>query len=557
MMSIKALLLIQILLMILVISGCRDRKPQDPDLSSIGLLRGDIALCGGEEFGEVKFSFSCVESARKTFNLAVSLLHSFEYDEAEKAFVRVIETDPECAMAYWGVAMSNFHSLWIQSGDTYLEKGSKILAAAPLPKSARERDYLEAIGAFYHDWQATDHRTRILNFEMKMEQLYQKYEDDTEAAIFYALSLTASADPSDKTYRNQRRSGEILEKIFREQPNHPGISHYIIHNYDYPELAPLALATARRYAKIAPASAHAQHMPSHIFTRLGIWEEAISSDSNSTAAALCYAQRVNPGSHWDEELHGMDYLVYAYLQLGDNTNAIAQYEYLKTFGAIFPENFKVAYAAAAIPARIVLENRNWRDAATLRPPAGLDIDWRKFPWQKAIIHFARALGSIHLNHIAAAESELNSIDSLHALLVDLDRVYEARQVEIQMTTIDAWMEFQKGNTGEALALMLKAADIEQGTAKHPVTPGEVLPAGELLGDLYMRANRPLEALGAYENDLKLRPNRFNGLYGAAVAAKKAGDTSKARKYFQQLIEMTAPFQSDRAELVVARAYLED
>jgi len=268
---------IAILLVLLFIS-CQNKKIQpNPELASIDFLRGDLALCGGTDFGDVEFLVSCKYSTRETFRLAVSLLHSFEYEEAEKAFVQVIDEDPDCPMAYWGVLMSNYHTIWFEPSEEVLNKGLKILKIAEsLPMTERERDYLDAIGQIYIDWDKVDHKTREKRMEKKMEANYLKYTDDTEAAIFYALALKSTADNNDKNHTNEKKAGKILESIFPDQPNHPGIAHYIIHNYDNPELAPLALTTARKYSEIAPSSAHALHMPSHIFTRLGLWEESVN-----------------------------------------------------------------------------------------------------------------------------------------------------------------------------------------------------------------------------------------------------------------------------------------
>ncbi len=537
-------------------TACKDKKTiPDPELMTIDLLRGDMLLCGSGNFGNVRFSSSCKEGTQKTFDLGISLLHSFEYEEAEKAFVKVIDEDPACAMAYWGVAMSNFHALWMQSGTEYLEKGSKILEIADrLPKGEREQDYLEAIGVFYKDWETHDRKTRIALFEQKMEALYKKYGKDKEAAIFYALALCSSADPADKTYKNQLKSGKILESLLADNPDHPGIAHYIIHNYDYPELAALALPTARRYAKIAPASAHAQHMPSHIFTRLGLWDEAIASNVNSTASAMCYSESIDPKAHWDEELHGMDYLVYAYLQTGDTEMAKEQYEYLRTFREVFPANFKIAYAAAAIPARIALETKDWKSAANLQLPS-LKIDYKDFPWEKSIFHFARALGSVRSGDIPSSEKELDSLKIHYQELLDLKDGYKAKQVLVQMNSIEAWILYSNGNHKDAIALMTESADIEENTAKHPVTPGEVVPAQELLGDMYMAMDKPAEALKVYELNLKTRPGRFNGIYGAAQASGRSGDNVKATEYFENLIKLTEKSNSDRPELVEAKAFV--
>ncbi|MEB2776782.1 hypothetical protein SYJ56_15760 [Algoriphagus sp. D3-2-R+10] len=548
--------ILSIFLIVFSISGCQNKKSKVTDnLEDLDLLRGDITLCGGGDFGEVSFALSCNVDIRQTFDLAISLLHSFEYEEAEKAFVKVIDADPECAMAYWGVAMSNFHSLWLQSGTDYLNKGTKVLKiASTTSKGEREKAYINALAGFYNNWETLSHKERVQNYEQEMYKVYQKYSEDEEAAIFYALALLATADPTDKSYRVQRKSGAVLESIYPNQPNHPGIAHYIIHNYDYPELAELALPTARMYAQIAPASAHAQHMPSHIFTRLGLWDESISSNIKSTASALCYSESIDPAAHWDEELHGMDYLVYAYLQVGDNQQANAQYEYLKTFKKVYPVNFKVAYTAAAIPARIALENKNWKAAANLEKPV-LNLDWNMMPWQESILYFARAMGAVRQGDVPTAQKELANLLANREKLIQANDLYKANQVHIQIKTIEAWIALANENQSTAIALMREAAEMEYGTNKHPVTPGEILPAGELLGDLLLTSNQPAEALKTYEYDLKQHPNRFNGIYGAASAAKSSGNTKLTEIYFRQLVELTKNSKVDRPEVVEAKEYL--
>lgn len=542
------------LISLILLLNCQQSNP--PEINNIKLLRGDITLCGNGEFGEVRFALECALDVQETFNLAISLLHSFEYEEAEKAFVQVIDADPDCAMAYWGVAMSNFHALWLQSGTDYLVKGAKILnASKSIDKSEKARDYINAISVFYQDWETVSHQNRVKLFEEKMKEVYSKYNEDKEAAIFYALALRAAADPADKSYKNQKASGKILESIYPDQPNHPGIAHYIIHNYDYPELAVLALSTARSYAEIAPASAHAQHMPSHIFTRLGLWNESISSNLQSTSAALCYSESSDKPGHWDEELHGMDYLVYAYLQIGDNQKAQEQYRYLKTFNEVFPANFKIAYAAAAIPARIALENKNWEQATSLELPK-LTLDWSQFPWQRSILHFARAMGAVRLGNISQAENELAILISNQKELIEAKDTYKTNQVQIQINIIESWLLLSKGKQPEALDLMKKTVVMEYNTNKHPVTPGEVLPAGEIYGDMLLEVGQPDQALVVYEKDLKQHPNRFNGLFGAALAAKTMIDQETAKRYFTQLINQCADVNSDRPELIIAREYLE-
>ena len=350
--------------LLLVLISCKRRNvvPTIDIINAIKLNQGEIVLCGkpGKQFGTVEFITSCSEAAKKDFDLAIALLHSFEYDEAEKLFAKIIYEHPDCAIAYWGAAMCNYHQVWPSPpSPSELEKGNKAISIAQslTDKSKRETDYINAIGSFYNDWNTIEHRTRTLNFERAMEKIYKDYPEDKEATIFYALSLVGGADPADKSYSKQRKAGAILSALYPGQPDHPGIVHYIIHSYDYPELAALALPAARKYASIAPASPHAQHMPSHIFTRLGLWDECIKSNLLSTSSAKCYAEQLGIKGHWDEELHGMDYLVYAYLQKGENILAKKQYDYLKTIDEVYPMNFKDAYVFSAIPARYCLENK--------------------------------------------------------------------------------------------------------------------------------------------------------------------------------------------------------
>lgn len=548
-----------LLLSILLVLGCKDKIPKtNPALASLDLKRGELLLCSTEKFGDVSFSLDCNYEVREVFDLAISLLHSFEYAEAEKAFVKVIDADPECAMAYWGVAMSIYHSLWAPPTLKALKKGAKLIEIAKsLPNSGITKQYIDAIGSFYKDYEIKDHRERELLYEKKMEELYLSNKDDVEAAVFYALAISSAADPNDTTYSKQKKSGKILEDLFLDQPNHPGIAHYIIHSYDYPELAKMGLQTARRYAEIAPASAHAQHMPSHIFTRLGLWQESIDTNINSASSAVCYAESVNPEANWAQEIHAVDYLVYAYLQLGNNQKAKEYLEEMQAIKAVFPkQDFASTYALSAIPVRLVLENKQWKKASELQLPS-IDFNWETLHWEKAIHHFGKALGLSRTGKIKLAENELQHLKILHQNLLDKKDRYQSGQVIIQVNTIKAWIELAKGNKDEALSLMKLAVKLENETSKHPITPGEVLPADELLGDMLLELNRPKEALKAYEINLKGHPNRFNGIYGAALAAEQSGNTEKATLYFKQLIELTKHSKSDRSEIKDAKAYIND
>lgn len=532
--------------------------PSKESITQINLKRGNIISCGAssKQFGLVEFEMSCNKKAKKDFNLAIELLHSFEYDESEKAFAKVIDETPECAMAYWGVAMCNFHPLWTPPTEAELQKGSKAIEIANTisKKSKRESAYINAISKFYKDWSKIDHHSRCIQYEKAMEKIFITYPHDKEASIFYALSLDASADPGDKTYTNQKKAGLILMAVYPSAPNHPGIIHYLIHTYDYPGLAELALPFARKYAEVAPSSAHALHMPSHIFTRLGLWDECIKSNLVSVASAKCYAEQAGIKGHWDEELHGMDYLTYAFLQKGENKFANDQLKYLETIKEVHPANFKVAYAFAAIPSRFLLENKIWDKAAVLQvSPA--NFSWIQFPWQESIIYFTRLLGAAHLGNIKDANTELAKLNLLQGTLEKQKDTYKSLQVSIQIKTGEAWIQFANGKTTEALHLMKLAADMEDGTEKHPVTPGEVLPARELLGDMLLLLKQYGNALTAYEAVLQKCPNRFNSLYGAGLAAEKSGQKEKGAFYFKHLLTITDTVNSDRPELVDTRKFL--
>lgn len=536
----------------------KDAEPSKELISELGLKSGQLISCGppDKEFGVVDFETTCSEKVKNDFNVAVELLHSFEYDESEKVFSKIIDESPDCVMAYWGVAMCNFHPLWEPPTQTDLIKGAKAIEIANSIKSKSEREsgYVNAVAAYYKDWNKTNPLARAANFEKAMEQLHNKYPGDKEAAIFYALALDAAANPMDKSYAKQKKAGEILNALYKEEPNHPGIIHYIIHTYDYPVIANLGLAAAQRYAKVAPSSAHALHMPSHIFQRLGLWDDCIRSNAQSVAAAKCYAESAGIKAHWDEELHGLDYLVYGYLQKGDNDSAREQLKYITSINEVYPVNFKGAYTFAASPSRVALENKNWKEAASLQLHA--NFPWQKFPWQEAIVHFARLLGDVHLKNMEEAKSELAKLDQLHDTLRKQKDAYKANQVAIQIKAGEAWIKFAEGQTTEGLSLMKSATNMEDSTSKHPVTPGEVLPARELYADMLLKLNQNENALQQYEEVLQKSPNRFNSLYGAGIAAERSGDIRKAGSHYKQLLAI-ADVNSNRPELAAARAFIKE
>lgn len=536
----------------------KDNSPAKEAIMAMQLKKGNLVSCGppDQQFGAVAFENSCSPKMKANFDLGLALLHSFEYDEAEKVFAKIIDEEPGTAIAYWGVAMANFHPLWAPPTGDELEKGAKAISIAQslTNKTKREADYINATAQFYKDHDKTDHRSRALLFEKVMEKIYADYPDDKEAAIFYALALNGAADPADKSFSKQKKAGDMLAAMYSAQTNHPGLVHYIIHSYDSPPLAKLGLAAARKYASVAPSSAHAQHMPSHIFVRLGYWDEVIQSNLVAVESAKCYAESTGLEGHWDEELHCLDYLIYAYLQKGDNNTAKQQWEYLKSMRKVDPVNFKVAYAFAAIPARYLLENRMWKEAASLEVnPVG--FTWQQYPWQSGILYFTRGLGAIHTGDINAAKTALNKLNAIYDTLTLQKDAYKANLVQIQAKTVEAWILLKEGKTADALKVMTAAADLEDHTQKMAVTPSEVLPARELLGDMLLQLNEPTKALQEYEASLTQHANRFNGLYGAAVAARQSGDKAKAKLYFQQLLTIADTKGQERTELKSAKAFL--
>ncbi|HYS23263.1 MAG TPA: hypothetical protein VER56_04960 [Candidatus Eisenbacteria bacterium] len=502
-----------------------------------------------EKLGKVNFSISSDAAVQQQFNRAVAMLHSFWYEKAEQEFAALAKKDPACAMAYWGIAMTLYHPIWEAPGTAALKEGSEAVAKAKsaAPKTQRERDYIAALETFYKDSDKLDHRNRALAYEKAMEQLQTRYPDDREAAIFYALALQGSASPTDKTYANQKKAGAILEKILAEQPEHPGVAHYIIHAYDFPPLAARALDAARSYAKIAPDSPHALHMPSHIFTRLGLWQESIESNLASEAAARKYNA---PGN----VLHAQDYLVYAYLQGAQDRAAKKVIDAAPPPVKDDPQYFNALYATGSMASRYAVERHQWKEAAALavRPnvfPGG------RYAWAEANIHLARALGASHLGDIDSGKKEVQQLGSLRDTLVQSNEKYWADQVDIQREIATAWITLAEGKHEEALQQMRHAVDHEDSTDKHPVTPGVILPARELLGEMLLELKQPAEALVEFEGTLRTAPDRYNALSGAARAAKLSGNVEKTKSYYAKLLAICDHADEDRPELVDARALL--
>ena len=496
------------------------------------------------KLGKVSFETSCKPEAQKLFNRAMLYQHSFWYRASQKTFEDVLKADPDCGIAYWGIALSLLWNPHVPVTPKNLVEGSAAIAKGKSvgAKTQRERDYIDALAVMYADHEKLDHRTRIVAYAKAMEGLAQKYPKDDEAQIHYALALNTSASPADKSYANQLKGAALLEPIFKRQPQHPGVAHYLIHLYDYPPIAEKGLDAARRYAKIAPAAAHAQHMPSHIFTRVGYWKDSIASNAESARAA-----KADNSPH--DQLHGMDYMVYAYLQLGQDQKAKAVIDEMERVSG-FTENFIPApYARAISPARYAIERGDWKAAAELQ------VRPNPLPHVQAITHFARALGAARSGNPAAAKADVAKLAELRDKLREAKDAYWSEQVDIQHQVASAWMLYAEGKHDDALKAMSAAADAEDKTEKHPVTPGVPKPARELYGVMLLDRGMAKEALVAFEATLKKEPNRLGAFVGASQAAAKSGDAAKAREYSKKIISMAGSADKTRTEVADARAAL--
>ena len=509
------------------------------------------------ELGVVHFPTSC-RNVDAELTRAVALLHSFGYEESRRAFDAVTAADPSCAIAYWGIAMTWWHPIWSPPNAKELAAGSAAAQrATELPAgSDRERGYIEAIAVFYRDADRLGHEQRARAYSTAMAALANRLPDDHEARIFYALSLLGSAPANDATFANQKKAADILNGLLPVEPRHPGIAHYMIHSFDYPELASDALPAARAYSKIAPDSPHALHMPSHIFTRLGLWQDSIASNLASADAARRLVAVRHPGASSMDALHALDYLEYAYLQIGDEGQARAVLDEAISAKTFDSRSFQAGYALAAIPARFALERRDWKGATQLEPPQS-DLPWTSFAYAPAITYFAQALGAARTGELDRAGAALARLEVIRAELEKspVPGPYDwTRQVESIRLAAKAWLVHAAGNRSEALKLAQSAADLEEATGKHPVTPGTPLPARELYGDMLIENERPAEALAAYEASLREAPNRFNSLYGAARAAELAKDTQRARTVYAALLAQCVA-GSSRPELTHAREFI--
>lgn len=518
-------------------------------LGNLGMAHEEHHHALGEaEVGSVYFETSCSKDVTASFNRAIALLHSFQYEQTRLAFAQIAKEHPACAMAYWGVAMSHYHGLWasgdISAGREVLHQAQQVARSNP-STTAREKAYVDALAEIYKE-DGKDKAAHATAFEQKMAALRAAYPNDDEAAIFHALSLAITAPKTDKTFANQRKCGEILEPIFAKNPNHPGVAHYLIHCYDNPLLAEKGLKAARLYAKIAPASAHANHMPSHIFTRVGSWDESIASNVRSAELAAADEAASQNGEARDQRLHAMDYLEYAYLQSGRIKQAKAVLDEMTSFKPVAGLTLTGNYANAAIPVRYSLERRDWDQAACL----SARVDGT--PWSQAISWMAIGIGNARTGKLESASQAERTLATLRDAAASQSQ-YWSSQIEVQRREVAAWISEAQAKLLEAVANMRSAVELEESMDKDAVTPGAVLPAREMLAELLAMHNQAQQALAEYQAVLKVAPNRFNALYGAATAAEAAGNAPVANYLFRNLTEVAVG--EERPELVAARRKL--
>lgn len=499
-----------------------------------------------EQLGTVHFPTSCTESVQKNFERGVALLHSFWYEEAQKQFQQVAVDDPHCAMAHWGVAMSLWHQLWNHPDVKTIKRGKAEVAKAKSlhTHDDRERGYIAAMDAFYGGAKDRSYQSRADAYSKAMEAAYQHHPEDKEAAVFYALSLLASAPDHDTTFANEKKAAAVLEPLFAAEPDHPGVAHYLIHSYDSPQLAQLGLPAARRYAKVAPASPHALHMPSHIFARLGLWQDDIDSNLASIAATRKTAAMHMGGA--DHQFHAMDFLEYAYLQSGRESDAQKLIDEVKAMPPM-KDTLGVGmdmriYALSVLPVRYDLELHHWSDAANLSVPDGADEG------DSSITYWARAIGAARGGNVAEAQQSVAELASIHHTLMHEKQVRYAAEVEQDQKEAQAWLDHAQGRNDQALKSLRAIAETEEAEGNEPLA----MPAREMLADMLLDMNRPQDALTEYEADLKFNPNRFDGLYGAAHAAELAGKNDQANTYYSQLLQVCAGSNSDRPELSHAK-----
>src|SRR5438477_39123 len=520
--------------------------------------------------GQVDFPGSCIVAARPEFARGVALLHSFFYEEARRAFTSVAEQDPDCAVAQWGIAMTWWHPIWTPPNPDELSAGKTAIAKAMSMKAGtdRERGFINALNIYYNtpdnptpsEVGQSCHgpvgpRDRIAAYEKAMRQLRDKCPDDFEVATFYAFAVlgVGYATPNDTTLSKQLEAAALLEKLWKKNPNHPGVVHYLIHCYDFPALAERGLVAAKSYGSIAPWVPHALHMPSHIFTRLGMWDESIASNRSSAEASRTYAAMRHRDATEAEELHALDYLAYSYLQQAQDAKAKEIVDFAATVRKTNPElEFSAAYALASMPARFALERNDWKSAATLNIPNV--PHWSSFPFMEALIEYAHALGRAHTGDLDGARKAIARMKELRDATKDAKFDYFRQHLELQMQTASAWIAYSEGKKDQAFEILRRSADAEDVLGKHPVSPGALVPIREQLGTLLLELGHAKEAGKEFQAALKIYPGRFRGLYGAALAAEQSGDKQSAQRLYAKLAAQTAQSDAEREELRRIREY---
>jgi len=504
-----------------------------------------------KDIGTVSFETSCAPAVKTQFNEAVALLHSFWFPESRSIFEGVLKNDPNCAIAYWGIALTHWGNPFagqrspqtIATGKAAIDKG--LATGSPTP---REKGYLEAVAILFSSSDVTTQRQRVLDFEKAMGRVSTANKTDIEARIFWALSIAQAASPTDKTYSRQLAAAEMLEPMYKQMPNHPGLAHYIIHAYDVPALAEKALPAARAYAGIAPVVPHALHMPSHTFTRVGFWKESVATNTKSAAVA-------EKTSGYGEALHARDYMTYAYLQMGMDAQAKVNMEAaMKVAEASKAASANITgapgantFALAAIPARYAMERQQWAEAAALQPMSAPNT-----PYTEAITHFVRAIGAARAGRPADAAADVARLAAIRDREIEMKDEYWASQVDIQRRGADAWVMFAQGRKDAAIAQMRETAQMEDLTDKSAVTPGPIAPARELLGFMLLENGQAKEALVEFEAVMKKEPNRFLAIYGAGKAAEASKQAAKAKGFYKQIVAMCNEAGTERPELQYAR-----
>lgn len=518
------------------------------------VLQTDPAFAQNRSLGKVNFKTSCNRKAQKRINMAVALLHHMMYKQAQREFLNAADLDPTCAMAFWGIAMTEFHPLWAPPSKMELLKGNAAVQKAKKlnTEDPREQGYISAVEAFYDGWDTKDHKSRIASWSDGQKVLLENNPNDVDANAFYALSLLATAPKSDKEFNNQKKAGEMLEKLQKKNRRHPALYHYTIHAYDNPVLAERGVKIANGYDKIAPNVPHALHMPSHIFVRLGMWPQTIKWNKRSAKAAEEQSGDVM-SLHY---IHAVDYLIYAYLQKGQYAKAEKLLEKVNSIEN-YQDSFASAYGIAAAQSRASVEQMKWDEAATTALRTHSSFPWDKHPQYEAITYYVRGLGAARSGDLDSANKDKAMLDSLYTATVNNGQSYWATIVDAQRQTVAAWITYESGDKETGLRMMQAAADLEDSVDKHPVTPGAVMPARDMLGDMFLMSGKPGDALAAYEASLKISPNRFYSLYSAGYAAEQAGDTDKAVNYYSELVKITAKADKENERIAHAKDYVKN